>query len=101
MPYSHTKIVGPAGRYGARYGMGIRRKITIIESKQRSRHRCPSCRSLTRLERLAFGIWHCPKCGFTFAGGAWVPQTVMGKTVMPKELREVEIEKAKWRETAK
>jgi len=101
MPFSHTKIVGPAGRYGARYGMGIRRKVTTIEVKQRGKHRCPSCRSLVRLERLAFGIWRCPKCGHTFAGGAYVPQTILGKTVAPEELKGVEAEKAKWKEAAK
>jgi large subunit ribosomal protein L37Ae len=101
MPFSHTKIVGPAGRYGARYGMGLRRKVTAIEVKQRGKHRCPSCRSLVRLERLAFGIWRCPKCGFVFAGGAWTPQTIMGKTLAPEELKEVEAQKARWREEAR
>ncbi|NPA23237.1 MAG: 50S ribosomal protein L37ae [Crenarchaeota archaeon] len=101
MPFSHTKVVGPAGRYGARYGMGIRRKVTQIEVKQKGRHRCPKCRSITRMERLAFGIWRCPKCGFTFAGGAWVPQTTLGKTLAPEELRLIEREKQRWRERAR
>jgi len=97
MPYSHTKIVGPAGRFGARYGMGIRRKIAQIETRQRGKHRCPRCRSLTRMRRIAVGIWNCPRCGFTFAGGAWVPQTTIGKTASPGELRVIEEEKSKWK----
>ncbi|CCC81475.1 50S ribosomal protein L37ae [Thermoproteus tenax] len=97
MPYSHTKVVGPAGRYGTRYGMGLRRKVITIETKQRGIHRCPNCRSLVRLKRLAFGIWQCPKCGFTFAGGAWTPQTILGRTLTPEELKQVEAQKAKWR----
>jgi len=81
VPFSHTKIVGPIGRFGARYGMGVRRKALQIEVKQRGRHRCPRCKSLVRMKRIAFGIWRCPRCGYTFAGGAWVPQTIMGKTI--------------------
>lgn len=91
-------MVGPAGRYGARYGMGLRRKVTMIEVKQRGKHRCPMCQSVTRMRRLAFGIWQCPKCGFTFAGGAWVPKTSLGRTLTPEELQAVELEKQRWRE---
>ncbi|WP_292000370.1 50S ribosomal protein L37ae [Caldivirga sp.] len=101
MPFSHTKIVGPTGRFGARYGMGIRRKVLQIEVKQRGMHRCPQCRSLVRLKRLAFGIWQCPKCGFTFAGGAYIPQTIMGKTTTPEELKAPERQKQIWKESVK
>lgn len=101
MPYSHTKVVGPAGRYGARYGMGVRKRVTLIETMQRGIHKCPNCYSNVRLKRLAFGIWRCPKCGFTFAGGAWIPQTSLGRTLTPKELKLVEREKQRWREAVK
>ncbi len=98
MPFSHTKDVGPAGRFGARYGVGIRRRVVQIEVKQKGgRHRCPRCKSVTRMKRIALGIWQCPKCGFTFAGGAWAPQTIMGKTVAPEELKNVENLKAQWK----
>lgn len=99
MPFSHTKVVGPAGRYGARYGMGIRKKVAAIEVKQRGKHRCPSCRNVVRLRRIAFGIWRCPKCSFEFAGGAWTPQTAAGRALTPAELREVEARKAEWKES--
>ncbi|KUO83077.1 MAG: 50S ribosomal protein L37ae [Caldivirga sp.] len=101
MPFSHTKIVGPTGRFGARYGMGVRRKVLQIEVKQRGLHRCPQCRSLVRLRRLAFGIWQCPRCGFTFAGGAYVPQTIMGRTITPEELRAPERQRQAMREAAR
>ncbi len=101
MPFSHTKVVGPAGRFSARYGMGVRRKITQIEVKQRGRHRCPNCRSLTRFKRLAAGIWRCPKCGITFAGGAYVPQTILGKTLTPEEFKRIEIAKEAARKRAR
>ncbi len=73
MRWSHTKVVGPAGRFGARYGMGLRKKVVQVEAKQRGRHRCPRCKSLVRFRRIAFGIWTCPKCDYVFAGGAFVP----------------------------
>ncbi len=101
MPFSHTKVVGPTGRFGARYGMGIRRKVLQIEVKQRGKHRCPQCRSLVRLKRIAFGIWQCPHCGFTFAGGAYVPQTILGRTLAPEELKAVERQKQAWKEAAR
>ena len=101
MPFSHTRVVGPAGRFGARYGMGVRKKVTQIEVKQRGKHKCPMCRSVTRMIRIAFGIWKCPKCGFTFAGGAWIPQTSLGKTFTPEELKAIEMEKSKWKELIK
>jgi len=101
MPFSHTKVVGPAGRFGARYGMGVRKRVTLIEVKQRGIHKCPSCHSSVRLKRIAFGIWSCPKCGFTFAGGAWVPQTSLGRTLTPEELKLVEREKQRWKEAVR
>lgn len=101
MTFSHTKATGSAGRFGPRYGVGVRRKITQIEVKQKSKHKCPRCKSITKLKRIAIGIWKCPKCNFTFAGGAWIPQTILGKTLTPEEFKKVEIEKVKWRESVK
>ncbi len=101
MPFSHTKRVGPAGRFGARYGASLRKKITAIEVKQRGKHRCPFCKTLTRFERLSVGVWRCKKCGATFAGGAWVPQTSLGKTFTPEEFRVLEREKELWRKAQK
>ncbi|MCS4541340.1 MAG: 50S ribosomal protein L37ae [Euryarchaeota archaeon] len=69
-----TKKIGISGRFGPRYGMKIRRMVAEIEEKQRKYHRCPSCGNI-RVKRLGTGIWKCKKCGVTFAGGAYIPET--------------------------
>jgi len=82
---SRTKVVGVAGRYGARYGATLRKRVKLIEERRRAPHRCPRCRTPGRLVRLSVGVWQCRKCGYTFAGGAWVPRTEMGKTFAREE----------------
>ncbi len=85
-----TKVVGSAGRFGARYGSTLRKRVAAIERKMKSKkHRCPRCYSRGTLERVSIGIWRCRKCGYTFAGGAWVPRTQMGKTFTPEELKQM------------
>jgi len=83
-----TKVVGPAGRYGARYGSTLRKKVALIERKMRDKSiRCPFCRTPGKLKRIAFGIWQCRKCGTIFTGGAYVPRTILGKTFEMGELK--------------
>jgi len=67
-----TKKIGPAGRFGARYGLKIRKKIIEIETIQRAKHKCPNCLKL-RLKRLSAGIWMCSSCGLKIAGKAYEP----------------------------
>ncbi|RLF23305.1 MAG: 50S ribosomal protein L37ae [Thermoprotei archaeon] len=82
-----TKVVGPAGRYGARYGATLRKKVARIEMKMRAKtNRCPYCKTMGRLKRISFGIWTCTKCGTTFTGGAYVPVTILGKTFAREEV---------------
>ncbi len=69
-----TKKVGPAGRFGPRYGMRIRRRVAEIESVQRQKHECPVCHRKA-VKRVGTGIWRCTKCGTEFAGGAYYPET--------------------------
>jgi len=68
-----------AGRFGARYGRKIRKAITEIESKTNAAHKCPKCER-DSVARIGTGIWKCSKCGFTFSGGTYIPQTTMGMT---------------------
>lgn len=77
---SSTKKVKSAGRFGSRYGVGIRKRLLKVESDQKKAHGCPFC-GLPRVKRQAPGIFHCNKCQATFSGGAYVPQTLTGSIV--------------------
>ncbi len=63
------KIVKAAGRFGARYGQRVRRKIAEIESKQRKKQICPFCEKMVK--RVSRGIWQCKNCKKRFAGHAY------------------------------
>lgn len=69
-----TKKVKSVGRFGARYGVRIRRRIREIESRQKGWHECPAC-AAPRVKRASTSIWECRKCGHKFAGGAYMPRT--------------------------
>jgi len=70
---SHTKKLGPAARFGPRYGRKIRDKVASIESQYKNKRlKCPFC-NYESLDRIAYGIWKCEKCGKTFAGKAYSP----------------------------
>jgi len=72
-----TKKVKSAGRFGPRYGRRIRKDVVAIEEKMRCKHKCPRCERRS-VKRIGTGIWRCSKCGLTFAGGAYMPQTPAG-----------------------
>ncbi|MBN2067722.1 MAG: 50S ribosomal protein L37ae [Candidatus Diapherotrites archaeon] len=75
-----TKKVRTAGRLGAKYGVGIRKRLLKIEDKQKKYYVCPSC-GFERARREAAGIYCCRKCGNRFAGGAYIPVTLPGSIV--------------------
>ncbi len=75
---ARTKKVGSTGRFGARYGAKLRRRVLDIEKKRNEPNRCPSC-ATRALKRKAAGLWQCSKCDLLFAGGAYVPYTDAGK----------------------
>jgi len=79
--------VASTGRFGSRYGVGIRRKLLKVEPLQLLRHACPNCGS-AGVKRNSRGIFECRKCTHTFVGGAYLPQTLAGtiisKMVMQK-----------------
>ena len=66
------KKVGSAGRFGARYGLRIRKKIIDIEKDQKAKHKCPFCMKIG-VKRVASGIWRCTHCKAKFAGKAYEP----------------------------
>ena len=72
-----TQKVSSTGRFGSRYGVGIRRKLLKVEPIQTQKHTCPSCGSAS-VKRKSRGIFECRKCEHTFVGGAYLPQTLAG-----------------------
>jgi large subunit ribosomal protein L37Ae len=75
---ARTKKVGSTGRFGARYGAKLRRRVLDIDNKRKEPTRCPAC-ATRALKRKAVGLWKCNKCDLLFAGGAYVPFTDAGK----------------------
>ena len=71
---SKGRVSRSAGRFGPRYGRFIRKRVVEVEEVEKSLHTCPSCDQVA-VKRKGTGIWECRRCGFKFAGGAYVPQT--------------------------
>jgi large subunit ribosomal protein L37Ae len=69
-----TQKAGRTGRFGARYGVSVRRNAGAAMAKRSAKYTCPVCQ-YRKVTREAVGIWSCGKCGHTFAGGAWEPFT--------------------------
>ena len=68
-----TKKQGSAGRFGARFGNILRRKVSEIEKFSRAKHKCPFCGKDKKVKRLAYGIWKCSACEKKFVGKAYKP----------------------------
>lgn len=64
-------------RFGARYGVSVKKRYETIEAKQRVNHVCPKC-GFAKVHRVSTGIFNCRKCELTYAGGAFYPQTLTG-----------------------
>jgi large subunit ribosomal protein L37Ae len=67
------KVTGISGRFGARYGMSLRRKWKEIMEKRYADHVCPYCKTAGKVVRIAAGIWYCKKCKTKWAGLAYTP----------------------------
>jgi len=70
-----TKVVGVVGRYGARYGVSVRKRVKEVLEKRYAKHQCPFCGSTGTVYRVSVGIWACRKCGNVWAGGAYTPRS--------------------------
>jgi len=71
---AHTKKIGSAGRFGARYGRKLKKKLVDVEKVQHVKHTCPFCKKVGGVKRVASGIWTCKKCEAKFAGKAYTPE---------------------------
>lgn len=80
MSMGKTKKVGTTGRFGTRYGTRARKRVREIEKTSRAQYKCPSCESRTMKRGSGIGIWECRFCGWKGAGGAWMPETISGRT---------------------
>ena len=65
-----TKIVGSAGRFGARYGRKLRTRVLEVERRQRKKQLCPYCRRVNA-RRVSVGVYSCRTCKSKFTGGAY------------------------------
>ncbi|MDG6225325.1 MAG: 50S ribosomal protein L37ae [Candidatus Thermoplasmatota archaeon] len=78
-----TKKVGRYGKFGARYGLSVKKRIRSIEIKKSSKYHCPRC-SKENVRRVSTGIWQCRSCDLKFAGGAYSPKTPKHKMLESK-----------------
>ncbi|MEC8540736.1 MAG: 50S ribosomal protein L37ae [Candidatus Thermoplasmatota archaeon] len=69
-----TQKAGATARFGARYGVSVRRNSASAMAKKSKKYTCPVCQ-YQKVSRKSVGIWQCGKCDYTFAGGAWEPFT--------------------------
>ena len=76
----NTKKVRTAGRFGSRYGVGIRKRLLKVEDKQEKNYACPFC-GFKKVKRKAAGLYSCGKCHASFAGGAYLPITLSGSII--------------------
>ena len=65
-----TKKAGSAGRFSARYGSRIRKKVRNIEVEQKKKQYCTVCKTGI-VKRLSAGIYLCKKCKAKIAGKAY------------------------------
>jgi len=65
-----TTKVGMTGKYGARYGVKIRKQIKSVSRHRARPLRCPECQE-DAVKRVASGIWHCKHCDLKFAASAY------------------------------
>jgi large subunit ribosomal protein L37Ae len=86
-----TKSVKSSGRYQQKYGATLRKRVLVIETKAAKGQRCLRCKSKNTLKRSATGIWHCTSCGIKFAGGAFIAQTTLGRTMTPEEFKNIKV----------
>lgn len=57
-------------RFGARYGLRVRKRLGKIEALKKSQKDCPYC-GYSAVKWQAVGIWYCKKCGKKFTGQAF------------------------------
>jgi large subunit ribosomal protein L37Ae len=80
-----------AARFGPRYGRKSRKLVADMEEKSRALYDCPQC-GRTKVKRESTAIWSCQKCGYTFAGGSFMPETSLGRSVLRSLRKTLEVD---------
>lgn len=75
-----TKKVGSTGRFKGRYGVGVKKRVLAVERRMQAPVACTFC-GFERIKREAAGLFICKKCKMKFTGGAYEPQTLIGKAI--------------------
>lgn len=58
-------------RFGPRYGRTLKEKYDQVQTQLKAKKKCPYCRKVGTVTRVASGIWKCKKCNTKFAGNAY------------------------------
>jgi len=58
---------------GARYGSTVRKRWAEATASSRARYVCERCGAV-KVRRVSVGIWQCGRCGYKFAGQAYLPR---------------------------
>ena len=86
------KGLGPAKRFGPRYGRTVKFKLAKIEKEQRKPQMCPYC-DMPKAKRISAGIYECKKCQSKFTGRAYflkkkIPTTIAAEEEKPAAEKE-------------
>lgn len=60
----------PVKRFGARYGLRIKKKLSQVEKEQKKTYQCPYCLANSS-KRVSAGIWQCRKCKAKYTGASY------------------------------
>jgi len=97
---AEKRDLGPAKRFGARYGRTVKRRLAKVEREQKKKHKCPYCSKLS-VKRVFAGVWYCKSCGSKFTSRAYTitkkPLTLKKEKiteVTDEPIKEVEMEEA-------
>ena len=81
------KGLGPAKRFGPRYGRTVKFKLAKIEKQQRKPQICPYC-DMPKAKRISAGIYECKKCNSKFTGRAYFLKKKAPVIIKPEEVEE-------------
>lgn len=88
---AEKKNLGPAKRFGARYGRTVKHKFAKIERELKKKHKCPYCMK-PGVKRVFVGVWYCKKCDAKFTSRAY---TVAKKPITIKKEQITEVTEIK------